>query len=53
MPIATLYDVHGNIRALEAVLAEIPADAAIVVGGDVEEFFQLQARLPRPGFSAE
>ena len=35
MPIATLYDVHGNIRALEAVLKEIPADAAIVVGGDV------------------
>jgi predicted RNA-binding protein YlqC (UPF0109 family) len=35
MPIATLYDVHGNIRALEAVLAEIPDDATIVVGGDV------------------
>ena len=33
--IATLYDVHGNLRALEAVLAEIPADATIVVGGDV------------------
>jgi putative phosphoesterase len=35
MPIATLYDVHGNRRALEAVLQEIPEDATIVVGGDV------------------
>ena len=35
MSIATLYDVHGNLRALEAVLAEIPDDATIVVGGDV------------------
>jgi putative phosphoesterase len=35
MPVATLYDVHGNLRALEAVLAEIPDDATIVVGGDV------------------
>jgi putative phosphoesterase len=35
MRIATLYDVHGNLRALEAVLAEIPDDATIVVGGDV------------------
>jgi putative phosphoesterase len=33
--IATLYDVHGNLRALEAVLAEIPDGATIVVGGDV------------------
>jgi putative phosphoesterase len=33
--VATLYDVHGNLRALEAVLAEIPGDATIVVGGDV------------------
>ncbi len=33
--IATLYDVHGNLPALEAVLAEIPAEARIVVGGDV------------------
>ena len=31
MPVATLYDVHGNIRALEAVLEEIPDDATIVV----------------------
>ena len=35
MRIATLYDVHGNIRALEAVLREIPDDATIVIGGDV------------------
>jgi putative phosphoesterase len=33
--VATLYDVHGNLRALEAVLAEVPKDATIVVGGDV------------------
>ena len=33
--IATLYDVHGNLRALEAVLAEVPEEATIVVGGDV------------------
>ena len=32
---ATLYDLHGNFRALEAVLQKIPAAAAIVVGGDV------------------
>jgi putative phosphoesterase len=35
MRVATLYDVHGNLRALEAVLREIPSDATIVVGGDV------------------
>ncbi len=35
MSIATLHDVHGNLAALEAVLAEIPDDATIVVGGDV------------------
>jgi putative phosphoesterase len=35
MPVATLYDVHGNLPALEAVLAEVPPDATIVVGGDV------------------
>ena len=33
--IATLYDIHGNLAALEAVLAEVPDDATIVVGGDV------------------
>jgi len=35
MPVATLYDVHGNLRALEAALAEIPDEATIVVGGDI------------------
>jgi putative phosphoesterase len=34
-PVAALYDIHGNLAALEAVLAEVPDDAAIVVGGDV------------------
>jgi putative phosphoesterase len=33
--VAALYDIHGNLPALEAVLAEVPADATIVVGGDV------------------
>jgi putative phosphoesterase len=33
-PVAALYDIHGNLAALEAVLAEIPDDATIVVGGD-------------------
>jgi putative phosphoesterase len=33
--IAALYDIHGNLPALEAVLAEIPEEATIVVGGDV------------------
>jgi putative phosphoesterase len=32
--IAALYDVHGNVPALDAVLAEVDADL-IVVGGDV------------------
>ena len=35
MSVATLYDVHGNLGALEAVLREVPDDALIVVGGDV------------------
>jgi predicted phosphodiesterase len=33
--VAALYDVHGNLPALEAVLAEVPDDATIVSGGDV------------------
>jgi putative phosphoesterase len=33
--IAALYDIHGNLAALEAVLAEVPEDATIVVGGDI------------------
>ncbi len=35
MRVAALYDVHGNLPALDAVLAEVPDDAAIVIGGDV------------------
>jgi predicted phosphodiesterase len=34
MRVAALYDVHGNLPALEAVLAEIEGDM-ILVGGDV------------------
>jgi putative phosphoesterase len=35
--VAALYDVHGNLPALEAVLAEVDAERvdAILVGGDV------------------
>ena len=32
--IAALYDVHGNLPALEAVLAEVDDDKMILVGGD-------------------
>jgi 16S rRNA processing protein RimM len=32
--VAALYDVHGNLPALEAVLKGLPDDASIVVGGD-------------------
>lgn len=37
MPIAALYDIHGNLPALEAVLQDVRAAGvdAIVVGGDV------------------
>jgi putative phosphoesterase len=37
MRIAALYDIHGNLPALEAVLAEVEREApdAIVVGGDL------------------
>ncbi len=34
-PVAALYDIHGNLAALDAVLAEVADDATIVVGGDV------------------
>jgi len=33
--VAALYDIHGNLPALEAVLAEVSDDAPIVVGGDI------------------
>jgi putative phosphoesterase len=37
MRVAALYDVHGNLPALEAVLAEVDREEveAIVVGGDI------------------
>lgn len=37
MRVGALYDIHGNISALEAVLREISADQvdALVIGGDV------------------
>jgi predicted phosphodiesterase len=35
VPVAALYDVHGNLAALDAVLAEVPDDATILVGGDI------------------
>ena len=37
MKVAALYDIHGNLPALEAVLREVAAAGvdAIVVGGDV------------------
>ncbi len=35
MSVAALYDIHGNLAALEAVLAEVPDDATILVGGDI------------------
>ncbi len=37
MRVAALYDIHGNVHALEAVLAELDHEAldAIVVGGDI------------------
>ncbi len=34
MRVAALYDIHGNLAALDAVLAEVDADL-IVVGGDI------------------
>ena len=34
MRVAALYDIHANLPALDAVLAELDADA-VVVGGDV------------------
>jgi putative phosphoesterase len=34
MRVAALYDVHGNLPALDAVLGDVPDDAVIVCGGD-------------------
>ena len=58
-PIAALYDVHGNLPALEAALADVEAAGArtIVVGGDVvpgpmpgETLDRLRALGPRARF---
>ena len=56
MRVAALYDIHGNLPALEAVLGEVGADA-ILVGGDVasgpfprETLERLQAYGPRVHF---
>jgi diadenosine tetraphosphatase ApaH/serine/threonine PP2A family protein phosphatase len=54
--VAAVYDVHGNLPALEAVLGEVETDA-ILVGGDVssgpfprETLERLQAYGPRVHF---
>jgi 16S rRNA processing protein RimM len=33
--VAALYDIHGNLPALKAVLRDLPADSDIVIGGDI------------------
>jgi predicted phosphodiesterase len=55
--VAALYDVHGNLPALDAVLAEVDAAAIVVVGGDVvpgpmprETLDRLRALGPRARF---
>ena len=44
MRVAALFDIHGNLPALEAVLAEVEADV-VVVGGDVAPGPQVQECL--------
>jgi len=44
--VAALYDIHGNLPALEAVLAEVEADV-VVVGGDVAPGPQVQECFAR------
>ena len=34
MPVAALYDIHANLPALEAVLADLDAGDDVVIGGD-------------------
>ena len=56
MRVAALYDIHGNLPALEAVLAEVERERvdAIVVGGDIasgppqpREVVELVRSLPK------
>jgi putative phosphoesterase len=56
MRVAALYDIHGNLPALEGVLAEVEREAvdAIVVGGDIasgppqpREVVELVRSLPK------
>ena len=35
MPVAALYDVHGNVAALDAVLDELAPETPILLGGDI------------------
>lgn len=35
MRVAALYDIDGNLPALEAVLDEVPGDATLLVGGGI------------------
>src|SRR4029078_11390107 len=56
MPVAALYDIHGNLPALEAVLEEVRAESVdrIVIGGDIvpgplpRETFELLLNLQIP-----
>jgi putative phosphoesterase len=34
MKVAALYDIHGNLPALEAVLREVPEGVVVLIGGD-------------------
>ena len=61
MRAAALYDIHGNLPALEAVLSELERERVdvIVLGGDVvsgpwprETLERLRARNSRSSFTA-
>ena len=47
MNVLALYDIHGNIDALEAVLADAAAPDAVVIGGDAVPGPFAQATLDR------
>ena len=36
MSVAVLCDIHGNLPALDAIIAELRAEAVVVVGGDAD-----------------